>query len=91
MRFYQHEFEGAGVLRMQQSCGDRTTCVSVPVTLKPGSLNKNPCGELNSVYKLFSLHQKPLKSLVWPLGNLGLKTYLGLKARSQWGHLNYLV
>lgn len=42
---------------MQQSCGDRT-CISVPVTLKPGSLNKNPCGELNSVYKLFSLHQK---------------------------------
>lgn len=71
MRFYQHEFGGAGVLRMQQSCGDRATCVSVPVTLKPKSLNKNPCGELNSVYKLFSLHQIMLNSLVWPFGDLG--------------------
>lgn len=89
MRFYQHEFGGAGVLRMQQSCGDRTTCVSVPVTLKPGSLNKNPCGELNSVYKCFSLHRRMLKSLVWPLGDLGLKTSLQLQARSQQLHPYY--
>jgi len=51
MRFYQHEFGGAGVLRMQQSCGDRTRCISVPVTLKPGSLNKSPSGESNYVDK----------------------------------------